>query len=195
MKFFRLFLFTLTALLVMGHHLSLAQSSIIIGPHDARIEGSIKYSVLGTYTTRFNQFKGKIGLDKSLRLQSVYLQVDAASLKSKHPWYDKIARSRRLLGTARYPHIIFKSDKIISDKDGYKVKGVLIMHGIRHRMIFPFKQELRLDSKTGRKLLYFQGVWNVNRKDFNIIWNKYLDHGGIVVSDIFTVTWAIKVYI
>ena len=179
----------------IGTGQSYAAEVISFGPHETRIEGTIKYSVIGRYTAHFNSFEGRIVLDeKSQRVQSVYLEIDAASIKSNHPWYDKLARSRRLLGARRYPKIIFKSDKILQDAGGYQVKGVLEMHGIRRRMIFPFKAEI-IGQNSQWKLLDIKGSWNIDRKDFNIIWNKYLDHGGIVVSDVFTVNWGIRAYI
>ena len=70
----------------------------------------------------------------------------------------------------------------MQDASGYKVQGVLEMHGVKRRMIFPFKRE-GLDIK---------GSWNINRKDFNIIWSKTLDHGGVLVGDIFTVDWGLR---
>jgi hypothetical protein len=69
------------------------------------------------------------------------------------------------------------------------------MHGIKRKMIFPFKVGIIVDQKAEPKLLDLQGSWNIDRKDFNIIWNKYLDHGGILVSDIFTVNWGIRTYL
>ena len=195
MKSFIFIFFTLTTFLGMGISRSPAQGVVIFGPQETKIEGSIKYSVLGRYTVHFNNFKGRIILDeKPQRVRSVYLEINAASLKSNHPWYDKLARSRRLLNAARYPKIIFKSDKILQDAGGYQVKGVLEMHGIRRRMIFPFKAEI-IGQNSQWKLLDIKGSWNIDRKDFNIIWNKYLDHGGIVVSDVFTVNWGIRAYI
>src|SRR5689334_22964550 len=115
MKFLILVIFT--ASLGMGICQSDAQGIITFGPRDTKIDGSIPYAVMGKYKVRFNAFKGRITLDeKSQRIQSVYLEIEASSIKSNRPWYDKIARSRRLLYTARYPKIIFKSDKIIKDE-------------------------------------------------------------------------------
>jgi polyisoprenoid-binding protein YceI len=195
-KRFLAIFFSFTVLLATSTGQSYAGGIVTFGPHETQIEGSIKYSVIGRYVAHFNSFKGRINLDvKSQRIQSVYLDIEAGSIQSNHPWCDKIARSRRLLYTARYPKIIFKSDEIIQDESGYKVKGVLEMRGIKRRLIFPFKVEILIDQKAKRKLLDLKGNWNINRKDFNIIWNKYLDHGGVLVSDIFTVNWGIKILI
>jgi polyisoprenoid-binding protein YceI len=89
--------------------------------------------------------------------------------------------------------IFLKSDRITQDESGYQVNGVLEMHGIKRRMSFPFRVETINDQNTGHKWLDLKGNWDINRKDFNIIWNRYLDHGGILVSDVFTVKWGIRV--
>ncbi len=181
---------------ILGQVKSYADGMITFGPRETKIEGSIRYTVIGQYRAHFDIFKGRIDLaGKSQKVQSVYLEIEAGSIRSRHPWCDKLARSRRLLNTARYPKIIFKSDKIIFDESGYKVKGVLELHGIKRRMIFPFESRVILDQISGRKILVLKGSWDIERKDFNIIWNKYLDHGGLVVSDEFTVNWGIKAYI
>jgi len=191
-KFLVIF-FGFTVLLGMGAGRSSANEIVTFGPRETKIEGSIQYTLIGKYVARFNSFKGRVVLDeRSQRVRSVYLDIDAGSIQSNHPRCDRIARSRRLLDTARYPKIVFKSDEIIQDESGYQVKGVLEMHGIKRRMIFPFKVEIIPDQKNEPKLLDLHGSWNIDRKDFNIIWSKYLDHGGILVSDIFTVNWGIK---
>lgn len=171
-----------------------AQEIILLGPRETKMEGTIPYTVIGEYKARFRDFKGKIVLGEKLgRIQSVDLEIKVNSIQSNCPWCDKIARSRRLLNAARYPKIIFRSDHITHDRKGFKVKGVLEMHGIRKIMTFPFHMVIVNDQKTRRKSLHFNGRWSINRKDFHIVWNKYLDHGGMVVGDDFTVNWAIKV--
>lgn len=179
----------------MGIGQSHAQAIVTFGPKEAKIMGSIPYSVIGQYRAYFRVFKGRMALDKdSGRVLSVYLGIEARSIKSNCPWCDKIARSRELLNTARYPKIIFQSERIMQDERGYKVKGILGMHGVNRRVTFPFKVEVMIDQKTKRRWLDLKGRWSINRKDFNIIWNKSLERIGIGVRDNFTVDWRIKVY-
>ncbi len=180
----------------MGGSQASTQEIITFGPQETKIIGSIPYSVIGRYKAEFTSFKGRIILDEDTRqIQSVYLEIDAKSIKSNHPLYDRLARSRRLLNTVRFPKIIFRSDEIVQDKNGYRVKGILEMHGIKRRMTFPFKVGIVIDQGTKQRLLDIQGNWSINRKRFNIVWNRLLDRGGIVVGDYFTVNWGIKVYL
>jgi polyisoprenoid-binding protein YceI len=173
-----------------------AQETAAFGPANARITGSIPYAVLGKYRAHFDVFHGKVGLQRNTKdVQSVYLDIEAASIKSTCRLCDRAARSRKLLNASRYPEIIFRSDKIWRIQGRYKVLGELEMHGVRKKIGFPFKAKISLDAKSRRKCLVLEGRWVLNRKDFKINWNKYLDHGGVMVGDDFTVDWGIKLFL
>ena len=188
-------LFFMIMLVISSSH-SYASGLITFGPKETKIDGSVPYSVLGKYKAQFNDFKGMITLDQHLqRVQSVYLEIKIGSITSNCPWCDNIVKSKRLLNIAKYPKIIFKSEGIIHDEQGFKVKGILEMHGVKRRMIFPFNVEIINDQKFNGQLLDLKGSWVINRKEFNIIWNKSLDRGGVLVGDNITVNWGIKAYI
>jgi len=187
-----LFLLILTSMGISSSH---ASEILTFGPKETRIDGSIPYSVIGKYKAQFKSFKGTIILDNASMIQSVGLEIEVNSITSNCPWCDKIVRSRKLLNTAKYPEIIFKSRKIIHDEEGFKVKGILEMHGIRKVMNFPFKFEIIYDRKSHENLLEVHGSWVINRKDFNIIWNKLLDRGGLLVGDEMTVKWGIQAFL
>jgi polyisoprenoid-binding protein YceI len=187
------FLLVMTLLVGLGIEFSQAKEVMPLGPRNTKIEGSIPYTVIGKYEARFNDFRGWIALEDNLqKVQSVYLEIQAGSIKSNCPTCDKIARSRRLLNTIRYPKIIFKSDRITLNQNGYKVEGVLEMHGIKKKINFPFKIKIMNDHPDKHRTIEIHGVWLLNRKQFNIIWSRRLDHNGLIVGDLFTVNWEIK---
>jgi len=185
----------LVLLIVFGACLSssYAEGIITFGPKQTTMIGSIPYTVIGKYIAQFGAFKGRITLDDgSLRVRSVDLEIEVKSIKSNCPWCDRAARSRRLLNAARFPRITFKSEEILRSEGGYKVKGVLEMHGIKRRMIFPFYVRIIVDQRSRHRSLDLKGSWSINRKDFDIVWNRYLDRGGVLVGDYFTVDWGIR---
>ncbi len=171
-----------------------ASSVIAFGPKETLMNGSIKYSVIGRYNAHFNAFTGNIAVDEaSNNIQSVSLEIDAASIQSSCAWCDKIVRSPQVLNTKVYPKITFKSNEIIRDDKKYSVKGILEMHGKSKEVVFPFIFNMNKDASTGQTMLEVSGKWDINRKDFDIIWNKFLDHGGVLVGDYIYVEWGIKV--
>lgn len=163
---------------------ALADQSLSFGPKEAKLNGSIKYSVIGNYNAHFEAYQGKIGFDEDTgKVRSVYLEIDAGSIKSDCGWCDKIVRSKQILAVTQYPRIIFQSSEIIKNDAGYLVSGVLEMHGRRKQMSFPF------DVEDGN----FKGRWVINRKEFDITWNKILDQGGVLVGNHITVDWQIRI--
>jgi polyisoprenoid-binding protein YceI len=88
-KFLAIF-FGFTILLGMGAGRSYASEIITFGPRETKIEGSIQYTLIGRYVAHFNSFRGRIVLDeRSKRVRSVYLDIDAGSIQSDHPRCDK----------------------------------------------------------------------------------------------------------
>ena len=172
---------------------SYGSGSVVFGPEETKINGSIKYSVIGKYIAHFNKFKGRIGINEKTNIvESVYLEIDTATIESDCRWCDRIVRSPQLLAAEKYPKIIFTSQKIIKDKADWKVMGFLEMHGVKSEVVFPFQVKILTNASSQEKILNVSGHWEINRKDFNIIWNKLLDHGGVLVGDYINVDWGIK---
>lgn len=169
-----------------------ATISVEFGPAQTELQGSIKYSVIGRYLARFERFNGQINVDPATGLvRSVELRIEADSIKSDCGWCDKIVRSPQLLDTAKYPEIVFQGSEITADGDGYIVRGFLDMHGKRREMSFPFDATVSLED-SGQQLAA-SGRWVINRKEFDITWNRLLDKGGMLVGNHVTVEWQVNV--
>ncbi len=167
---------------------------IRFGPQETTMHGSIKYSVIGRYNAYFEDFKGSIAVDEASKdIRSVILEINAVSILSECLWCDNIVRSPKVLNTVKYPKIVFKGNEIINSGNGFNIKGTLEMHGKAREVTFPFQFDLDKDVASGQQVLKMKGKWNINRKDFDVIWNRLLDHGGILVGDYILVEWAINI--
>lgn len=87
---------------------------------------------------------------------------------------------------------MFTSQRIIKDTNDWKVVGFLEMHGVKSEVVFPFQVKILPNSTALESIFDLSGHWEIKRKDFNIIWNKLLDHGGVLVGDYINVDWSIK---
>lgn len=161
---------------------------------NSRLKGSIKYTLIGTYRAGFEEFEGTLRYDsKDIEKSSVDLRISTASIKSKYPRLDRIVRSSRLLDAANYPYITFKSTSIRETDQGYYIEGRVKLNDITKDFGFyfdlagPFRE-------GGEEFLEARGRWVINRKDFEIIWNRWLDHGGIIVGNHITVDWEIQAF-
>ncbi len=114
--------------------------------------------------------------------------MQSDSFRSPYPALDKHVRSRQILYVKKYPTVEFESTEIRRVGEyHYEVRGRLTMRGVTREIASPF--ELRFVD--GKKRVEARGTWLINRKLFKIIWNPFLDHGGIIVGDHVTVDWTI----
>jgi polyisoprenoid-binding protein YceI len=173
-RFSNLAIFLMMAFWAMGMSQSYGAGLVAFGTKEAKINGSIKYSVLGRYNAHFDNFKGEIKVDEqSNKIESVYLEIETASIQSDCKWCDKIVLSDKLLAARKYPKIIFKSSELIPNGTNYTVRGVLDLHGVKKQINFPFQVQIN----STEKMFNAQGRWSIRRKDFKITWNKVLDQG------------------
>jgi len=190
-KFILVFIFIL-----FNGSLALASTEFEFGPNNGKINGSIKYSMIGRYKAIFEEFNGQIVFNEELEsIESVYLEIQVDSIKSNCKWCDKFVRSKRLLDTENYTKITFKSKEINRLGSAYKVKGILRMKGIEKELTFPFNISRFVREENSDSGMIIQGKWKINRKHFKIIWNKILDRGGIIVGNHITVDWKITRFI
>ena len=181
----------LTALCLLLTHRTYAATTYTFNCSDSSIKGAISYSVIGTYRAVFKGCSGRIVYDDLRRkMLSVDMSISIGSIVSNCRWCDNIAKSKRVLDAARWPSITFKSRDLKNDKLGWQACGLLSMHGRVQHFCSPFKMDGKKDN-----VLFLSGAWKFNRKDYRIIWNKWLDHGGIVVADEVMVPWRIKAHL
>ena len=170
----------------------LAQEVYVIQPKQSTIEGSIRYTVIGKYRARFTDFGGTITYDRGQwDRSSVTLRIKTKSLRSQYPTLDGIVLSKRLLDAGRFPEIFFQSHSVKRRAERYWVEGTLDFHGEKKTLAFPFRLEEPRADQHGALTLRAQGRWIIRRKDFEVIWSKILDHGGIIVGDHIVVDWEI----
>lgn len=175
---------------------SWAVTTIEFGPQETEIKASIKYTVIGQYVAGFDKFKGVISFNPQTgEILSVDLQIESGSIHSNCKTCDNIVRSPQLLDTARFETITFNSSSIITDESGYRVVGTLDMHGQKREMSFPFEAVMVEGPGVEQNILDIKGKWIINRKEFDIVWNRLLDKGGVLVGNHITVKWGIKTVI
>ena len=135
---------------------------------------------------RFDQFDAEIVVDRENPAgSSVEFTIQTASINTFNESRDKHLRSGDFFDAEKNPTITFKSTSIAPSKtkDLYHVTGDLTMRGITRRIVLPvrflgFAKDPRGNEKAG-----FEIETTVNRKDYEINWNRALDQGGFVLGD------------
>ena len=90
------------------------------------------------------------------------ISVDANTVNTDNSSRDNHLRKEEYFNVQRYPHISFKSDKIVSDKGSLQVYGKLTVKATTKNISFPFKATVKEDGYL------FQGTLQINRRDFKV---------------------------
>ena len=166
---------------------SFADSQYAFSCPESKIQGSIKYSLIGRYNSDFKECSGMLTYDAiQQQVKDVRLEIKTKSIQSDCQWCDKIVVSKKLLNAEQFPVIAFQSNNFSQDRSDHLVNGVIDLHGVEKNISFVFTLKV---NPNGSLLL--KGQWVLRRKDFGITWNKVLDHGGVLVGDHVTVDWEI----
>lgn len=134
----------------------------------------------------FGEFDGTITIDReNPSASSVAFTIKAASVDTGSADRDKHLRGADFFETEKFPEITFKSVSVqpTRAKDAFNVVGDLTMRGITRRVTLPVTFLGFLKDPWGNEKAGFTVETTVNRKDYDINWNKALDNGGFILGD------------
>lgn len=174
----------LTALvLVLGFGTVAAQGTYGIDTAHSSVGFKVRHLV-SKVSGGFNDFDGTIVADFGhLDSSSVEFTIQATSIDTKNEKRDGHLRSADFFDVEKYPEISFKSSKITKiDGDSYAVTGTLTMHGVSKETILTVDYLGEMTAMGGTRAGY-ELTTTINRKDFEISWNRALDAGGFVLGD------------
>ena len=174
----------LTALvLVLGFGTAAAQGTYSIDPAHSNAGFKVRHLV-SKVSGGFNDFDGTIVADfENLDASSVEFTIQATSIDTKNEKRDGHLRSVDFFDVEKYPEITFKSSKITKiDGDSYAVTGTLTMHGVSKEITLTVDFLGEITAMGGTRAGY-ELTTTLNRKDFEISWNRALDAGGFVLGD------------
>jgi polyisoprenoid-binding protein YceI len=144
------------------------------------------------------EFAGPVGSatfdPKDLTTLRVEATIDARTINTRNPDRDKDLRSELFFDVAKYPKITFKSRSVTVEAPGrLKVLGDLTIKGITKPVTLVVEgptQEIK--DIWGSRRIGATGTTTINRRDFNIVYNRMLEAGGAVVGDQVSITLDIE---
>ena len=115
---------------------------------------------------------------------SIEFTIKAASIDTRDAERDEHLRSPDFFEVSKYPTITFKSTSIApKSQNRYDVTGDLTMHGVTKRITLPVEFLGFSRDPRGREIAGFDIETTLDRKDYNISWNRLLDEGGVLLGD------------
>lgn len=172
------------ALLVAAPFASAAPTTYVIDPNHTSAEFSIRH-LFSKVPGRFQKVAGTIVYDPANPAgSSVKAEIDATTITTANEKRDGHLKSEDFFDVAKYPTLTFESTAVAAaGENKLKVDGNLTMHGITKPVTLDVTFLGAGPGMGGRQVSGFEAVTKVNRKDFNIVWNRNLDQGGTLLGD------------
>lgn len=150
--------------------------------------------MVGRVNGEFSDFDGEITFDPSSTEKSkVHAVIKTESVNTNNKKRDEHLRSEEFFAAKKYPTMVFDSTKVVSSGDKkYKVTGNLTMRGVTKPVTLDVEYNGEVKDPWGKQRAGFVATGKINRKDFNINWNKTLDSGGFVVGDDVTLNFNVE---
>ncbi len=133
---------------------------------------------------QFNTFEGLIRLDPEDPAKgSVTVTIVAASIDTNEPARDRHLRSDAFFDVENHPEITFVSRSVRpTGKDKLAIDGDLTIRGITRRVTLDV-DALGFGEIYGVKRAAFEARTTINRQDFKVSWNDFVEGGGAILGD------------
>jgi len=146
---------------------------------------AIRHMVISTVRGSLPDVGGTVVLDReNPERSSVKAQLNAAGIDTGDSKRDGHLRSRDFLDVKRFPAITFESAAVTRTGNRWVAHGRLTLHGVTREVDLPFTVAGPVKDPWGNTRLGVETEpITLDRKDFDITWNKTMDNGGLLVGD------------
>jgi polyisoprenoid-binding protein YceI len=163
-----------------------------IDPAHTGIAFSAKHMMVSTVRGRFDEFEGTFTIDPDdVSRSSAEVTIQAASLSTSNPDRDAHLRSADFIEADAHPTLSFHSTSVdrVSEEEGtFRLTGDLSIRGVTRPVTLEGRFEGLLPKDLwGAARAAFTASTVINRRDWNLTWNRALESGGVLVGDKVTV--------
>src|SRR5580698_3774995 len=174
------------AISLLGSLSAVAQTSTWkIDPNHSTAQFTVRHLAISNVTGSFTKVSGSVVLnDKDITQSQVSASIDVNSIDTRVEARDKDLKSPHFFEVEKYPTIEFKSKRIVSSGGKLQVIGDLTIHGTTREVTLDVDGPTpALTDPWGNLRRGISAATTVNRKDFNLVYNKLLGTGEAVVGD------------
>ena len=176
-------------LAILGTVPALAQTNTTntwnIDPNHSTAQFTVRHFGISNVTGSFTKVTGTVVLDeKQISNSQVSATIDVNSVDTRVEARDKDLKSDHFFEVEKYPTIEFKSKKIVSSSGKLQVIGDLTIHGTTREVTLDVDGPTpEVSDPYGNLRRGISATTSINRKDFNLLYNKALGTGEAVVAD------------
>jgi polyisoprenoid-binding protein YceI len=165
-----------------------------IDPAHSSANFSIRHMMIAKVHGGFSRISGALRLNQGDPSQSsVEAAIDATSIDTREPKRDEHLRSPDFFDVEKYPTLAFRSRRVETEGDGFRVIGDLTVRGISKEVVLSVEGlDSEMKDPWGNLKLGASATTKIKRKDFGLTWNAALEAGGVLVGDDVTITLDVQ---
>lgn len=177
--------FFFLALLVAGLPAIAQSTTWNIDPNHSTAQFTVRHFGISNVTGNFTKVTGSVILnDKDITQSQVSASIDVNSVDTRVEARDSDLKSAHFFEVEKYPTIEFKSKKVVNSNGKLQVIGDLTIHGTTREVTLDVDgPSPELTDSSGNWRRGISATTSINRKEFNLLYNKALGTGEAVVSD------------
>ena len=174
----------LAAVTAMGAGSAAAADTYTIDTAHSNVTFEIRH-LMSKVNGTFDDFGGTFLIDlDDPSASKVEFTIDAASINTRNEKRDEHLRSADFFDVANHPTITFTSTEVVkTEGNRYEVHGNLTMHGVTRKVVLPVTFLGEVVDPWGNTKTGFEVETELDRKDYDIVWNKTLETGGMILGD------------
>ena len=155
-----------------------------IDPVHSYVGFAVRHMAVSWVKGEFKEFSGEILYDaEDINRSSVSVAIKAASLDTRNERRNNHLKSPDFFAVEQFPEITFHSKRVERRGDAFVAIGDLTIRGITKEIELPFTLAGPVTAVGGRPRLGAEASLTLNRQDFQVSWNRFLEGAGFVVGD------------
>ena len=131
---------------------------------------------------RFLQVEGAIEIGSRPEESRVTVDIDMASVSSGDQARDDHLRSADFFDVENHPSATFASTSVDWHGGAGKLTGTLTIKDVSRPVELDFEYLGHVTDPWGGERAAFAGRGRINREDWGLTWNMFVESGGVVVS-------------
>ena len=155
-----------------------------IDPVHSYVGFAVRHMSVSWVKGEFKEFSGDILYDaEDISRSSVSVTIKTASLDTRNERRNNHLKSADFFHVEQFPEITFQSKRVEQRGDAYVALGDLTIRGVTKEIELPFTLAGPVTAAGGRPRLGAEAAATLNRLDFQVSWNRFLEGAGLVVGD------------
>lgn len=157
----------------------------VTDPSHSRVQFKVKHLMISSVLGSFKEFEGNATMaENDFSSADIRFTVNTASIDTNDESRDAHLRSGDFFNAEQYPQMIFEGKGLVpKGEDLFELNGQLTIKNITRPVKLEVEYGGMMTDPWGNKKAGFSVTGEINRKEWEMVWNAALETGGVLVGD------------